>query len=86
MLVENRLAACVNITDVNSVYEWRGKIESGSEKLMIIKTIESKYSELEQLVKKNHSYECPEIIALEVIAGSKDYIEWANSVIGCDAK
>ena len=84
--MENHLAACVNIADVNSVYEWKGEIESGSEKLLIIKTIESKFGELEQLVRKNHSYECPEIIALEVFAGSKDYIEWANSVIGKEDK
>ncbi|UCC81314.1 MAG: divalent-cation tolerance protein CutA [Candidatus Zixiibacteriota bacterium] len=86
MLVENRLAACVNVTDVSSVYEWKGKIENDREKLLIIKTIEQKFGELEEFVKKNHSYQCPEIIALEVKAGSKEYIEWANSVIKADKK
>lgn len=84
MLVENRLAACVNIADVNSVYAWKSKIENDSEKLLIIKTIESKFGELERSVKKNHSYECHEIIALEVKAGSKEYIEWVNSVVKTD--
>jgi len=84
MLVENRLAACVNITDVTSVYEWKGKIENDSEKLLIIKTVESKFSELEQFIKKNHSYECPEIIAMEVKVGSEEYIDWVNSVVKTD--
>lgn len=84
MLVENRLAACVNIADITSIYEWKGKIENGSEKLLIIKTIEFKFGELERFVKKNHSYDCPEIIALEIKTGSKEYIEWANSVIKAD--
>jgi len=84
MLVENRLAACVNITDVTSVYEWKGKIENDSEKLLIIKTVESKFPELAQFIKKNHSYECPEIIAMEVKAGSEEYIDWVNSVVKTD--
>ena len=81
MLVENRLAACVNIADVTSIYEWKGKIENDSEKLLIIKSIESKYPELERFVKNNHSYECPEIVAIEVKAGSREYIDWVNSVV-----
>jgi len=83
-LVENRLAACVNIAEVSSVYEWKGKIENDNEKLLIIKTIESNFEKLENYVKDNHSYECPEIIALEVIAGSKEYIDWAKSVLNSD--
>jgi periplasmic divalent cation tolerance protein len=86
MLVENRLAACVNIADVSSVYEWKGKIENDREKLLIIKSVETKFGELEKFVKKNHSYECPEIIALEIKAGSKEYIEWVNSVAKADKK
>jgi periplasmic divalent cation tolerance protein len=83
-LVENRLAACVNIADVTSVYEWKGKIENDNEKLLIIKTINSKFDKLERYVKSNHSYECPEILALEVKAGSKEYIDWVKSVTNAD--
>lgn len=83
-LVEKRLAACVNIAEVTSVYEWKGKIEDDSERLLIIKTIDSKFDELERYVKSNHSYECPEILALEVKTGSKEYIDWAVSVINAD--
>jgi len=86
MLVENRLAACVNVTDVISVYEWKGKIENDNEKLLIIKTVESKFGELERFVKDNHSYECPEIIALEVKAGSREYVDWVNSVVKIENK
>jgi len=82
--VENRLAACVNIAEVSSVYEWKGKIENDNERLLIIKTVDSKFPELERYVKENHSYECPEIIALEVKAGSKEYIGWAKSVLNSD--
>lgn len=81
MLVEKRLAACVNIADITSVYEWKGKIENDNERLLILKTIDSKFAELERFVKDNHSYECPEIIAMEVKAGSKDYVDWVNSVV-----
>ena len=83
-LVENRLVACVNIAEVSSVYEWKGKIENDNERLLIIKTIDSKFDELERYVKANHSYECPEIIALEVKRGSQEYIDWAKSVISVD--
>jgi periplasmic divalent cation tolerance protein len=82
--VEKRLAACVNITEVTSVYEWKGKIQNDKEKLLIIKTVKSKFGELEEFVKDNHSYECPEIIALEVKAGSNEYMEWVNSVVKVD--
>jgi periplasmic divalent cation tolerance protein len=84
MLVENRLAACVNIADVSSVYEWKGKIENDNEKLLIIKTIKSKFGELEQFVKENHSYECPEIIAMELKTGSREYFEWVQLAINAD--
>jgi periplasmic divalent cation tolerance protein len=83
-LVENRLAACVNIAEVSSIYEWKGKIENADERLLIIKTIDSKFDELEKYVKNHHSYDCPEIIALEVKAGSKEYIDWVKSVINAD--
>lgn len=81
LLVENRLAACVNIVDAISVYRWKDKIEKADEKLLIIKTEEIRFDELEQLVKKNHSYECPEILALEVRTGSTDYMQWVRSSV-----
>lgn len=81
LIVENRLAACVNIIDAVSIYRWNNKLEKAGEKLLIIKTENSRYKELEQIVKKNHSYECPEILALEVKTGSTDYIRWVHSSV-----
>ena len=78
-LIENRLAACVNIAEIRSVYEWKGKIENESEKLLIIKSVESKFTELERFIKANHSYDCPEIIGMEIKAVSKEYSDWVKS-------
>ncbi|MGB8323168.1 MAG: divalent-cation tolerance protein CutA [Candidatus Acidiferrum sp.] len=81
--VERKLAACVNISSaaVESVYRWKGKIESGREYLLIMKTTARRLNELEREVKRLHSYETPEFVALEVKGGSKAYLEWiAESV------
>ena len=76
-LVEARLAACINIVDgIKSMYWWKGRIEEGNEVLMIIKTRLDLFNELVEKVKKNHVYEVPEVIALPVIIGYRDYINW----------
>jgi periplasmic divalent cation tolerance protein len=77
MLVESRLAACVQIIpEMKSVYRWRGNVERQSEVLLVAKTISSKFAELEREVRALHSYETPEIIALPVTTGSAPYLEW----------
>ena len=77
MLVERRLAACVQILpELESVYRWHGKVERQDEVLLIAKTINSKFAELEREVRAVHSYETPEIIALPVTAASAPYLEW----------
>jgi len=79
-LVEKKLAACVNLLkDVESIYRWKGKISNEKEVLMLIKTRKKLYKSVEGEVKKLHSYEVPEIIALPIIAGSKDYFYWMDS-------
>ena len=78
-LVSRRLAACVNIADIKSVFEWKGKIEKESERLLIIKSVRSNFETIEEFVKANHSYECPEIIAMEVEAASENYASWVKS-------
>lgn len=76
-LVEERLAACVNIVrNVRSVYRWQGKVEDEAELLMIVKTRAEHFGRLEEAVKREHSYSVPEIIALPVVAGSGDYLSW----------
>jgi len=76
-LVEERLAACVNILGpVRSVYRWRGAIEDEREYLLVIKSQARLYSRVERKVRELHSYEVPEIIAVAIAQGSKPYLEW----------
>ena len=80
ILVSGRKAACVNILPkVHSRFWWQGRIDSADEVLLIVKTKVSLLDELISLVKENHSYEIPEIIALPIIGGSQDYLKWIDS-------
>lgn len=76
-LVSERLAACVNIVgQIESVYRWEGKVTRDNEVLMIIKTTDERYDELERRVKELHSYTLPEVIAFRINRGSEDYLNW----------
>ena len=76
-LVEKKLAACVNIVPhLYSIFFWQGKIEKEGELLLIIKTMPDCMEKLIEKVKKIHSYDVPEIIALPVVQGNQDYINW----------
>lgn len=78
-LVDQSLAACVNILDgMESIYKWDGKIEEANEVILIAKTVESNMSRLTELVCELHSYECPCIISLPVSneQGNPSYIDW----------
>lgn len=78
-LVDERLAACVNIVkDIRSIYRWQANIEDEREVLLIVKTRKGLFSQLSAFVKGLHSYTVPEIIALPVIDGSGDYLKWIN--------
>ncbi|MFN3787281.1 MAG: divalent-cation tolerance protein CutA [Sulfurihydrogenibium azorense] len=82
-LVENKLAACVNIIEkVNSIFFWKGNIENYDESLMIVKTKKDLFEKLKEEVKKLHSYTVPEIIALPIIDGSEDYLNWIEETVG----
>lgn len=78
-LLHEGLAKCVNVAPVTSFFTWKGKQEEQSEHLLIVKTTESKFAALEKRVKQLHTYEVPEIIAIPVVKGSKDYINWVKS-------
>ncbi|XP_051130956.1 protein CutA, chloroplastic-like [Andrographis paniculata] len=79
-IVKERLAACVNrIPGVESVYEWKGKIETDSEELLIIKTRESLLEALTAHVKANHEYDVPEVIAMPITGGNQQYLEWLKN-------
>lgn len=78
-IVKERLAACANVVEsVESVYWWKGKVEHDSESLIILKTKESKLDELIERVKQLHSYENPEIVAVPVLKGSSEYLDWID--------
>lgn len=78
-LIEDKLAACVNLFPLDSIYLWQGKINQDQEYQLIIKTHLSKFDELAATIKTLHSYEVPEIIALPIIAGSKTYLDWLGA-------
>ena len=82
ILLEKRLAGCIQIIGpVSSLYWWKGKMEESEEWLCIIKSEKSLYNELEKTIKDNHPYEVPEIIAVPIIMGNQDYLDWLNSIL-----
>jgi periplasmic divalent cation tolerance protein len=76
-LVEDRLAACVNIvSQVRSFFIWQGKFSQEDELLLVAKTRRARFRELATAVTQLHSYSVPEIIALPILVGSSDYLRW----------
>ena len=81
-LVEERLAACVNIVGpIESIYRWQGKVESAPEFLMLVKTVSAKSQVVIERIKELHSYDLPEAIEISIDGGSPEYLKWiAQSV------
>lgn len=76
-LVERWLASCVNIVPgIESVYRWKGEVESAREWLLIIKTRRQRFDEVHAAIEELHSYELPECIMLEIAEGDKAYLDW----------
>lgn len=79
-LVEQHLAACVNVLPgMRSFYRWKGAIEEEAELLLIIKTSRALFDRLRAELEKLHSYEVPEVLALPIVAGSPNYLNWMAS-------
>ena len=82
-LVDGRLAACVNVVPgMRSFYRWKGNIEDTAEWLLIIKSSREHFDALQTALEKLHSYEVPEVIALPVIDGARNYLNWMESELG----
>jgi len=82
VLLNERKAACVNIVPgVSSFFWWQGKVDSAQESLLIVKTKASVLNQIVNLVKEHHSYDVPEIIALPIIGGNRDYLEWLGKEV-----
>lgn len=80
-LVKKRLAACANIIESKSIYEWDKKLEKTNEWVVLAKTVPERFKELEGSVKGMHSYETPCIICIPVLHANEDYLEWAEKQI-----
>ena len=82
-LIEEGVAACVNILpQITSVYRWKGSVETDQEHLMIIKTSADTVEETISLIEKLHPYDVPEIIGVDITAGSKPYLDWVIGETG----
>lgn len=82
LLLKARKAACVNIVPkISSSFWWQGKPESAEESLLIVKTEASVLDEVVDLVKQHHSYDVPEIIALPIVGGNPDYLDWMGNEV-----
>lgn len=82
-LVATRLAACVNVlSECTSVYRWKGAIENAREVPVLIKTRAARYAEVEAAIRRLHPYELPEIVAVPIVRGSDDYLQWVADETG----
>jgi periplasmic divalent cation tolerance protein len=84
-LVEQRLAACVNIVpELYSVYRWQGKVEHAQEQLLLIKTVEERLFELKEALFERHPYEVPEFVVIPVEKVEGPYLDWLLASVGVD--
>ena len=75
-LVQNKIAACVNITKISSIYSWQGKIENASEYLALFKTTQKNKKSLKEKIKASHPYDIPEIAEINIMSINKSYLKW----------
>ena len=81
-LVEQRLAACVQVHGpVRSTYWWEGAVQESDEWLLVVKTVQAKYGQVEQTIRRLHSYDVPEVLALPVAEASAPYAKWLRDAL-----
>lgn len=79
VIVEKKLGACVNIlSGIDSFYTWEGKIETGKEMLLIIKTKRSLIKKLKRFIESVHPYKVPEILFINILDGNREYLKWID--------
>ena len=81
ILVKDKLAACVQIKKIESIYAWKGKIEDEVEFQVMIKTKKENFKKIKRIIKENHSYDLPEIIAINIAGTSKQYLNYLGENI-----
>ena len=78
-LVRSKLVACAQVCgSIQSIYTWQGICETNKETLLLAKTILSFFDRIESTVRADHPYECPQIVALPIVAANADYLDWVN--------
>ncbi|MBI4461013.1 MAG: divalent-cation tolerance protein CutA [Acidobacteria bacterium] len=80
-LLEKRLIACANLVPVNSLYHWKGRVEEQKEYLMVLKSTRELFSALRMEVEKLHTYSVPEVIALPIVDGAPNYLNWIAETV-----
>lgn len=86
-LLEHRAAACVSIApNVTSIFWWQGTLETAQEHLLMVKTRASNVEDVVRLVKEVHSYKMPEVIAVPIIGGNQQYLDWIGEEVQPQAK
>ncbi|HHQ40863.1 MAG TPA: divalent-cation tolerance protein CutA [Chromatiales bacterium] len=87
MLVERRLAACVNVVPgLTSIYRWRGRVETDREVLLVVKTTAAALPALTAAVRERHPYELPEIVAVGVEDGLEEYLKWVDESVAAGSR
>ncbi len=80
-ILDNKLAACIQLSEIESYYKWNGKAQNSNEYKVEIKTLSKNYKKIENLISKNHKYKIPEIISYKINKGSKKYFDWMKGEI-----
>ena len=80
-VLDNNLAACIQLSEIESYYKWDGKTKRASEYKAEIKTLSKNYKKIEDLISENHKYKIPEIVAYKLNKGSRKYFDWMKGEI-----
>ena len=78
-IISKRLATCIQIQKIDTLYAWHGEIQNENEYLLFIKTKSNRFKKLESFIKKHHSYKVPQIIQIPITKGSKEYLSWIET-------